>query len=353
MKVMRKRLPVFLLVLLLVAALLPTAAFAAGRIDMDEPETLTIRFQKEGAVPGVRFDLYKVAEVSETGRITDLTEKFAPYGDSVTGLKKLEEQENQDNWMALAETLKNCLKPETTPDESGETDTEGNLVFSDLTPGLYLVIGFRQTVGDYIYTVSPFMTFLPALDYENNVWEYTYDAVVAPKASRQPVPLPPPPPPSPPPGDKETLTRKVLKVWQDDDNAYERPQEITVSLLENGSVYDTVTLNAGNNWRHTWTELSADSEWTLTEIPVENYTMQIEQDGVTFVVKNTYNPPEEEFEEEETPQGDYTPEEEFEEEVPLAYLPQTGVLWWPVPLMLCLGIILLTVGTLCRRRDEK
>ena len=47
-------------------------------------------------------------------------------------------------------------------------------------------------------------------------------------------------------------------------------------------------------------------------------------------------------------------EEEFDEDVPLSgYLPQTGVLWWPVPIMLCLGILLLTVGTLCRRRDEK
>lgn len=37
-------------------------------------------------------------------------------------------------------------------------------------------------------------------------------------------------------------------------------------------------------------------------------------------------------------------------DVPLAYLPQTGLLWWPVPLMAAAGVLLVTIGALLRRK---
>lgn len=39
-----------------------------------------------------------------------------------------------------------------------------------------------------------------------------------------------------------------------------------------------------------------------------------------------------------------------DEDVPLAYLPQTGLLWWPVPVMAAAGIALVISGVLVRRR---
>lgn len=44
-----------------------------------------------------------------------------------------------------------------------------------------------------------------------------------------------------------TVTRRVLKVWKD--NKENRPKEITVQLIGDGKVVDTVKLSEGNSWR--------------------------------------------------------------------------------------------------------
>ena len=41
-----------------------------------------------------------------------------------------------------------------------------------------------------------------------------------------------------------------------------------------------------------------------------------------------------------------------DEEVPLADLPQTGQLWWPVPFLALGGMFFLLIGALRRRGDE-
>ena len=44
------------------------------------------------------------------------------------------------------------------------------------------------------------------------------------------------------------------------------------------------------------------------------------------------------------------PEEIPEEEVPLATLPQTGLLQWPIPVMAAAGLLLVAVGLLSERK---
>ena len=67
-------------------------------------------------------------------------------------------------------------------------------------------------------------------------------------------------------------------------------------------------------------------------------------------------PPEEEedFEEGDVPlSGLSEDEEDFgNEDVPLANLPQTGLLWWPVPVLICVGAALLIVGAVRRKKNE-
>ena len=67
-------------------------------------------------------------------------------------------------------------------------------------------------------------------------------------------------------------------------------------MVTTAQYYDTVRLNAKNNWRHTWKSLPkyhADGsaiEWRVTEQPLKRYTVRISRDGNTFLVVNTYNP---------------------------------------------------------------
>ncbi len=91
-----------------------------------------------------------------------------------------------------------------------------------------------------------------------------------------------------------------------------------MQLLRDGKVFDTVTLSAANDWRYTWDELDESSKWTVVEKELEDYTVLVTQEGTTFVVTNTYD--------EGTPEN-----------------------WWPVPVLVAGGLLLIVIGVLRRR----
>lgn len=188
-----------------------------------------------------------------------------------------------------------------------------------LTPGLYLVRGNRHTQGNFYYEAAPFMVMLPALDKENNVWMYDVTANI--KFDSDEIPSEP-----------ELITRKVVKIWKDNGHEKERPQEVVVQLLRNDEVYDTVTLNAENNWRYSWNDLDSDCRWTVVEKELKDYNVKVTQEGSTFIVINTYD--------ENVPTEPSNPD-----------LPQTGQLWWPVLLLTAVGLLFLIIG-LIRHRDS-
>lgn len=311
-----------LLAAFLLAALLPQA-LAAGLIETDRPVTLTVRFFHDKApVSGAPFSLYRVADVSAYG-------EFTLTGDFKDDPVRLDDR-SSDGWRALAETLRAfVLRDSRKPLDTGVTGSTGLLTFPNrqktLRPGLYLLLGESFVSGGYSYTVEPSLICLPCAGETSNTWDY--DAALAPKHDREPLP--------PAPSD-DTVERKVLKVW-DDGNAASQPQEITVQLLKDGVVYDTVRLNAKNSWRYTWSKLPKyDASgrritWTVTETAVGGYTVSIRQEGVTFVVTNSRTP--------STPAQPSTPSGPS--------LPQMGTVWWPVGLLAICGVTLLLAGLRC------
>ena len=192
--------------------------------------------------------------------------------------------------------------------------------------------------------------------------------------------------------------RRVLKIWSDSGHRDERPESVTVELLRNGVVWDTVTLSERTSWRYVWENLDNRYTWTVRERSVSNYWPTYSQEGVTFTITNTYNPgepsspppgnnppgnppsspprlnpPDEETElddpdvplapppDEETELDDPDvplappPDEEVElddPDVPLEDLPQTGQLWWPVPMLAAGGMFLFLIGWARNRREE-
>jgi hypothetical protein len=88
----------------------------------------------------------------------------------------------------------------------------------------------------------------------------------------------------------------VFKRWSDSRNVNGlRPQNIFVELLADGKVVEnkTITLNAANDWKATFTELpeyvdGKQITYTVEEIPVEGYTTRISGDAVNgFIITNT------------------------------------------------------------------
>lgn len=313
-----KKYKFFLCLLIALLLLQPVQVLAAGMIDLEKDVTFTISYQ-DGKLPlsGAQFKLYHVADVDETGEIT-VTDSFSRFNVDIRG-------KNDNAWRTIASTLEGyVLNGSAAPDDSGKTDDNGMISFPSagkkLAKGLYLVVGTRhEQYGNY-YDATPFMVMLPSQD-NSNTWSYEISS--SPKHTTNQIPTKP-----------ETVTRKVLKVWKDGGATQQRPKEITVQLLQNGNVYSTVKLNAGNNWRYEWSNLDSKYKWTVIEKTPSEYTVSITQEGITFVITNSTS-------------NNSQPGKPSEPS-----LPQTGQLWWPVPVLFCVGLAFISAG-LIRRRGTK
>ena len=96
----------------------------------------------------------------------------------------------------------------------------------------------------------------------------------------------------------EKTAVSVQKVWDDaDDQDGKRPDAVTVRLLADGQdTGKTLTLNADNGWKVSFTDLDAYKEgaaivYTVEEVNVEGYTSGITGDAATgFTITNTHTP---------------------------------------------------------------
>lgn len=263
------------------------------------------------------FDLYRLADFSEADGFVPAA-PFDRYIDTIpllTGVAGLTTEEAR----LLATTMEAVvLRDSLTPDYTAAANDDGELVLTDLPQGMYLVLGASTTDGEYRYTPSPILVSVPTRDI-HDAWQY-YVIVEHNKVVKEPLGQP-------------TTHREVIKIWQDDGSEARRPAAITVQLLQDGAVYDTVELSADNNWMHRWTELPAAHTYTAVEVGVpEPYTMSVERDRTAIYITNSYNGP---------------------PPPPPPDLPQTGQLWWPVPLMAALGVCSLLLSACYRRRDEE
>lgn len=337
-----KRFTVSLLALCIAFLLLPSTLSASGVIDTARDCALTINYADgETSISGASFSIYKIAEVDAYGGFTT-TPDFSGFNVDIKG-------KDDEAWRTLASTLEGyVLRDSITPTDKGVTDSQGILSFptgeAKLGTGLYLVLGARHTQNNTVYEPSPFIVMLP----NTQSGEWVYSQTVDPKFNSTPVP----PTPS-----FNYVDRKVLKVWNDLEHEHQRPHSVTVQLLRDGIVWDTVTLSDANNWRYSWSMLDSSYSWTVVEEFLPDYSVRIYREGITFVVTNTYitdlpdDPPTEsdDPEELEIPPEEPTPDEPDEPTPDEPILPQTGQLWWPVPVLSCGGLLFIAIGMLRRR----
>ena len=401
-----------LLCLICVLAFLPVPAHAAGAIDVDRDVRLTIEYRHGvSPVPGLVFDLYHVADVDAYGVFT-LAGDFQRYPVLVNGLSTDAWRLLAETLAVYAERDRLMPLDGGITDADGRLSFPNRQ--PRLKAGLYLAVGQKLVTSGYTYTTEPFLVALPNPDMGTGIW--MYDVLAAPKHTKTenpPVPsgqtverrilkiwkddIPQLRPKEvviqllgdgvvydtvtlsaannwrhawerlPAHGadgsrivwsvaEKEAegytvlvardgvtftvtntsapekpVTRTVVKIW--DDRGYEdrRPGAVRVTLLQNGAAYDTVTLSAANGWQYTWENLPqydnyGEITWTLREAAVSGYVSGVRQNGHTFVLTNT-------------------PERQK--------LPQTGVLWWPVPVLAAAGLALLVAGRLSgKKKDE-
>ena len=119
----------------------------------------------------------------------------------------------------------------------------------------------------------------------------------------------------------------VLKVWKRDSKK-SRPKSIEVCLLRSdGIVVDKVVLNSDNQWSTTWDNLSTLYTYRVMETSVPSgYKESCTREKDTIILTNT---------------GNYTDKVENKKD---EELPNSGQLWWPVPVLLFVGLVLFGLG---------
>lgn len=306
-----------LLCLLVCVSLLPVTAFAKAEDTLDLTKKVNLTLQYE--IEDTQFHLYKVAEVSQNLEFT-LTGDFAAYPVVVNGL-------DSAGWRALAETLASFVERDQLKAlKTGEIDEQGTLIWSQLETGLYLVLGEEMTLEQYKYSPMPSLIMLPSQNGEEK-WEY--DTVIQMKSNEEEIP------------GSDTEMIAVMKVWQDHGYEEKRPEAVAAELYMDGVLYDTVSLDKANNWSYEWKSLPAGHKWTAMEKDIPAcYTMTSVREGQYLVITNCYQP--------EEPSVPVTPDKPGGGSL----LPQTGQLWWPVPILALAGIVFFTVGWVRRKTQE-
>lgn len=313
------------LLILALALLLALPAMAA------ETANLTIYHGREN----VRFDLYHVAAAGDAG--WQATPDFAVYpvilpdGDSTAS-----------EWRTAAETLAAYTARDQLVPAFSDRVAGGNVNFSALEEGLYLLVGEPVQESGTLYTPVPVLV------------QVQGDTAVVVKAEETAVG----------PG---AVDYAVTKIWAGG-NA-DRTWSVTIQLLCDGQLYDTVTLSVLNNWRYTWSA-EPGHRWQVTEENCpDGFTVSVEQNAGTFTVTNTWRdstrpvPPGQPGSSGQAgsssptaspaPQDERTPAQGALLTAGGAQLPQTGQLWWPVPLLLLLGVLFMVIGRTGAHRRHK
>lgn len=345
---MTKKYRSFLLLLSALLMILPCVAIGTPA-PSNAPVGVSV-FYKCGLekLQGATLDLYLVAQKDSAGN-WKTTAPFDRYPVRI-----------DEDWQDLPATLEGYVLRDKLPAaHSGNTNINGFVRLPKQTGsmkhGLYLLVGRPHIQNDKYYTAQPVMLELPYLSEDGTTWRY--DALVNIKCESDEIPETP-----------LTVTRKVLKVWNDAEHIQHRPEKITVELLENGEVADSVELNSQNLWRWEWTNLDAQSRWHVVEKEIDGYSVNVVQQGITFVITNTFEEPA------PTPTTTPTPTPSSTAGItptpsPLVTdtpspvvtstprpsvptLPQTGQLWWPVPVLACAGLFFMILGLLRRRSEE-
>ena len=314
---MINRITAVLLSVMAMFLLLPMQALAAGSIDLGHANSLTVTAAyAQKPISGMKFDAYLISTGDECGELT-VNDRYRDFADNLDIRGK-----NDEAWRQMARVLAReiSLDMNLKPSRSAVTDADGVAKFADIPMGLFLIVGGGTEKDGYVYSTTPFFVMLPEQDMSSNTWNYR--VVANAKPGREPV----------------KADFEVIKIWKDDCHKDRRPKSITINLICDGGVYDTITLPHNGTWSYTWKNLETNHQWTVTENRENGYQKpDVQQEGNIFIVTNTCNQPAK-----PTEPGKPT-------------LPQTGQLWWPVPVLIAAGLLFVVIGLIRRRgiADEK
>lgn len=296
-----------LALLVCLLAVNPRVAQAADPVDSSRICSLTLICHYEGEpLAGKRLRLLRVADGTSDVGFT-LTGAFASSGVTINGL-------DHTGWSSAAATLSAyATNNSIAAVQSTQSDANGTAIFSNLAQGLYLVAGDALTIGTHTYYFAPFLVALPNAT-DSGGWNY--DVSAYPKIIDPIVEEP------------KVFDITVLLQWSDAGNTDKRPSTVGITLMRDGVVYEKYTLNAKDNWRHTWEDLSEEYVWTVVQTTsLDTYSVSYQRSGTVLVITDVIK------------SGSTSEDDDDDDSIP-----QTGILWWPAEALAVAGIVIFTIG---------
>ena len=329
----QRLLGLFLSILLLLL-LFPTvraeepAAQRQGSLTVRLEHSYTSDGQTRG-IPNVEIRLYLVADMDDNGRMT-ASEAFQSFAGSLEGVM------TQENWEKLIPELTQTVEANAIPvTVQQRSDAAGSVRLEGLSPGLYLACFGNGTHPDRPAITVGFQSTLVALPYRGegnaqmqdleNHDQWDYDYTILPKSF------------------EAQVIDRIQKLWKDNQDAKKlRPKELNVELEYADGTVQKLVLNAENGWILEFTPASASAVVALREptLPKGYVYRGFSCVGATVQFTNELTP------DSESP----TPINPSPD--PKPGLPYTGQLWWPVPVLLVSGAVLILLGLLQRKRKS-
>ncbi len=304
--------------------------------ESDKRGSITINFEQENA----KFEVHKIGYLSNgVIELYDAYECYSVNMDSENSAYTLTAYVKRDN-----------LEPYAT----AVTDANGKAKLTDLERGIYLIIGENFDREGMVYRFESSIVSLPYIENDTEHWDLDVEVKYEKEVYEY-----------------KEIEIKVLKVWLKNHLGNKNP-EVTIQLLRDWKVYDTVVLNEENDWKHKWEKLDNRHFWCVVEAGVaRGFFVDIELDGDMHTVSNTGGmeyptdptTPTEPTQPDTTAPTSTTPTTPTEPTQPKTtvkddsskdVLPQTGQLNWPIPVLACVGALLIILGiALMRKPNEK
>lgn len=371
----------------------------AAPVDTTAKANLTVTLSPDGKpISGAEFKLYRIADISRAGKVS-LTPPFSGY-------PIIFKTQSAEELRVLALTLKGyVISEKIEPDYADTTDSNGQVSFKNIPLGMYLVVGSSIVVGDTVYIPEAFIVTLPA-EAENETWEYNVNvrtkAIINNTNMKTNVRVLKVWDDD---GDKSSRPDKIVVELYSGENLFD-----TVVLSKDNNWHYTWNDLSGNDWVVVEKEVpdgykvsverdensfiitnskssddNEDDDTAATTVP--SYTTSPDSSDSTLTNPVTTKPdatdkdttipdeinsdtatdlpdedvsgenPSENTGETDTgknPAGDTSTDAEnpSDDSGQKPTLPQTGMLWWPVPMLSLSGIILLMLGWRMNRRSE-
>ncbi|WP_026509679.1 Cna B-type domain-containing protein [Butyrivibrio sp. LC3010] len=361
-----------------------------GHIDMNRETTLSVYyyFDTVGDIPGygemdgVNTKVYKIASISENGEFT-LLPPYDSLGLEVSDMRSLA---NQEKWDTIITEAGKCVAQNNIqPSYQGTSGNDGFTRLGKVDKGLYYGVSDPLVKEGIQYKYFDFLSVVPgpsSIDENgNNLWDGTwtnaqYDVIAIPKRAANRL-------------EEDPEVFAIHKQWVDD-GGEDRPDSIKVKIFCDGAYAETVELSNENNWKYSWNYEKGHTFTVEEENDNTGYTPTISQNENTIVIVNTKKPkrPDQPNEPEkpnkpnkpgkpskpnepvtpdtvDSPGGSTPPDDggsvlgairkfvgELPEVLGARRLPQTGQLWWPIPVLAIMGIILIVLGFRNERRRK-